>query len=196
MGQYANANRHHEGIEFFSTLLKEFEPRLSDHQKSLYLAALGLLRAGYASEVPFWKRIGWVNDTIAILEEAKRLSGGEIFPVRWISGVVYAQLPAFFNQREAALAELTWCLENADKAPHGGWLREVYYQLASLHRLDGRTAQAQEYLRLSGYADFGKPITLTTAFAEDLASGHTFSPKRIAEIVPGQSVRVVRLRIH
>src|SRR5262245_3945583 len=186
MGQYANANRHREGIEFFSSLLKEFEPRLSDRQRSLYLAAIGLLRAGYAGEVTLWKRIGWVKDTIATLEEAKRLSGGEIFIVRWISGVVYAQLPAFFNQRTAALAELTWCVDNADKAPNGGWLREVYYQLASLHRLEGRTAQAQEYLRLSGYTNFDKPITLTTPFAEDLTTGHTFSPKRIAEIVPGK----------
>jgi glyoxylase-like metal-dependent hydrolase (beta-lactamase superfamily II) len=186
MGQYANANRHREGIEFLSSLVKEFEPRLSDRQKSLYLAAIGLLRAGYASEVPFWKRIGWVKDTIAILEEAKRLSGGQIFPVRWMSGVVYAQLPALFNQRKAALADLTWCVENPDKAPHAGWLREVHYQLASLYRLDGRTAQADEYLRLSGYTNFGKPIIFTTAFAEDLAAGHTFSPKRIAEIVPGK----------
>src|SRR5215467_15122132 len=186
MGQYANANKHREGIEFFSSLLKEFDPRLSDRQRSLYLAAIGLLRAGYAGEVTIWKRLGWVNDTIATLEEAKRLSGGEIFLVRWISGVVYAQLPAFFNQKTVALAELTWCVDNADKAPNWGWLREVYYQLASLHRLDGDTAQAREYLRLSGYPHFGKSVTFTTAFAEDLAAGHTFSPKRIAEIVPGK----------
>ena len=56
MGQYANANMHREGIEFFSTLVKEFEPRLSDRQKSLYLGAIGLLRAGHASEVPFLKQ--------------------------------------------------------------------------------------------------------------------------------------------
>jgi glyoxylase-like metal-dependent hydrolase (beta-lactamase superfamily II) len=177
---------HREGIEFFSSLLKEFESRLPDRPKSLYLAAIGLLRAGYAGEVTLWNRIGWLKDTIGILEEAKRLSGGDIFLVRWISGVVYAQLPAFFNQRMVALAELTWCIENADRAPNGGWLREVYYQLASLHRLDGRTAEAKEYLRLSGYTDFGKPVTFTTAFAEDLAAGHTFSPKRISEIVPGK----------
>ena len=186
MGQYVNANRYLEGIEFFSTLLKEFEPRLSDRQRSLYLAAIGLLRAGYADEVTFWKRIGWVKDTIAILEEAKQRSGGDIFIVRWISGVVYTQLPAFFNQRDAALAELTWCIENADKAPNSGWLREVYYQLASLHRSAGHTAQAQEYLRLSGYTDFDKSIVFTTPFAEDLATGHTFSPKRITEVVPGK----------
>jgi glyoxylase-like metal-dependent hydrolase (beta-lactamase superfamily II) len=186
MGQYANANRHREGIEFFSALMKEFAPRLSDRQQSLYLGAIGLLRASYASEVSFLKRIGWVRETIEILEDAKRLSGGQVFVVRWISGVVYAQLPGIFNQKKAALADLTWCVENSDKAPHVGWLREVYYRLATLYRLDGRAARAQEYLRLSGYADFGKAVTLTTPFAEDLATGHTFSPKRTAEIVPGK----------
>ena len=186
MGQYVNANMHREGIEFFSTLVKQFESRLSDRHKSLYLSAIGLLRAGYASEVPFLKRIGWVRGTIEILEDAKRLSGGQVFVVRWISGVVYAQLPGIFNQREAALADLAWCVENVDKAPHAGWLREVYYQLANLYQSDGRALQAQEYLRLSGYAHFGKTITLTTPFAEDVAAGHTFSPKHIAEIVPGK----------
>lgn len=186
MGQYANANLHHDGIEFFSTLVKEFEPRLSDRQKSLYLGAIGVLRAGHANDVPLLKRSGWVRDTIALLEEAKRLSGGQLFVVRWMSGVIYAQLPSRFQQREAAIADLTWCVEHADQAPHAGWLREVYYQLATLSRLDGHTARAQEYLRLSGYADFEKPITLTTPFAEDLATGHTFSSKRIAEIVPGK----------
>src|SRR5215475_7904849 len=66
MGQYANANLHRDGIELFSTLVREFEPRLSDRQKSLYLAAIGVLRAGHASDVPLLKRIGWVRDTIAI----------------------------------------------------------------------------------------------------------------------------------
>src|SRR5215471_7467644 len=30
MGEYANANRQAEGVEMFSTRLKEFEPRLTD----------------------------------------------------------------------------------------------------------------------------------------------------------------------
>jgi len=186
MGQYANANLHRDGIEFFSSVMKEFEPRLSDSQKSLYLAAIGLLRAGYADEVSFFSRIGWVRDTIEVLEQAKGLSGGQIFPVRWISGVVYAQLPGMFDQRKTALADLTWCEENAGKAPNAGWLREVYYRLATLHRLERRTTEAQEYLRRSGYADFDKPVVLTTPFAEDSAAGHTFFPKRISEIVAGK----------
>src|SRR5215831_703669 len=186
MGQYANANLHGEGVEFLSARLKEFESQLSNNQKSLYLAAIGLLRAGHANDVPLLRRLGWVKETIATLEEAKRLSDGQVFVVRWASGVVYAQLPGLFNQRDAARADLTWCVENADKAPHVGWLREVYYQLGTLEREAGRGREARQYLRLSGYPAFGKAITLTTPFAEDVATGHTFSPKRIAEIVPGK----------
>src|SRR5713101_6167912 len=85
MAQFANANRHGEGAEFLSARLKEFDSRLSDPQKSLYLAAIGVLRAGNAGNVPFFTRIGWVRETIDILEKAKRLSGGSLFVVRWMS---------------------------------------------------------------------------------------------------------------
>jgi hypothetical protein len=100
MGQYANANRAAEGTAFFSARLAALPA--ADSHRPLYLAAIGLLRARQAGEVPLWKRIGWVKDTVAMLEEANRLSGGEVFPLRWIAGVVYAQLPGMFGQRAAA----------------------------------------------------------------------------------------------
>jgi len=186
MGQYSNANLQAEGAEFFSARLKEFGPRLTDPQKALYLSAIGLLRAQHAPAVSLLHRLGYVKDTIAMLEQAKELSGGQIFVVNWISGVVDAQLPSFFHQREAARNELTWCVENIDKAPQAGWLREVYYQLGKLTLADGEQAKAQDYLRRSGYTDFNRPITLNTPFSEDVLSGHAFSPRRIAEIVPGR----------
>jgi glyoxylase-like metal-dependent hydrolase (beta-lactamase superfamily II) len=186
MAEYANANMQVEGVEFLSSRLKEFGPRLTGGQEALYLSAIGLLRAQHASAVPLLRRPGYVNDTIAMLEQAKQLSGGQIFVVNWIAGAVYAQLPGFFHRRQAAREELTWCVVNADKAPHPGWLREVYYRLGTLAQADGQQAQAQDYLRRSGYADFKKQITLTTPFSEDALSGHTFSPRRIAEIVPGR----------
>ena len=186
MAEYSNANLQGEGAEFFSARLKEFEPRLTDAQKSLYLSAIGLLRAQHASSVPLPHRVGYVRDTLAILEQARQASGGEIFVVTWIAGIVHAELPAFFNQRSAAEAELAWCVENADKAPHAGWLREVYYHLGKLALARGEQSKAQDYLRRSGYKDFDRPITLVTPFSEEVASGHTFSPRRIAEIVPGR----------
>src|SRR6266566_1475776 len=186
MAQYSNANRQGEGAEFFSAPLKEFGPRLTDAQKALYLSAIGLLRAQHASSVSLLHRVGYVKETIAILEQAKQLSGGKIFVVNWIAGIVHTELPGVFHQRKAAEAELAWCVENADKAPHAGWLREVYYHLGKLALAEGEQAQARDYLRRSGYKDFERPITLITPFSEEVASGHAFAPRRISEIVPGR----------
>jgi glyoxylase-like metal-dependent hydrolase (beta-lactamase superfamily II) len=186
MAQYSNVNLQDEGAEFFSARLKEFGPRLTDVQKALYLSAIGLLRAQHASSVPLLHRIGYVKDTIAILDQAKLLSGGQVFVVNWIAGIVRTELPGFFHQRLAAKNELAWCVENADKAPHAGWLREVYSHLGKLALADGEQAKAQDYLRRSGYKSFDRPITLISPFSEDVASGHTFAPRRIAEIVPGR----------
>ena len=186
MAEYASANLQGEGAEFFSARLKEFGPRLTDVQKSLYLSAIGLLRAQNASSVPLLHRIGYVKDTIAMLEQARQLSGGRVFVVNWIAGVVYAQLPGRFHQNEAARRELAWCVENADKAPHAGWLREVYYQQAKLALADGDQAKAQDSLHRSGYKDLNRLVGFNTPFSEDAATGHAFAPRRIAEIVPGR----------
>jgi glyoxylase-like metal-dependent hydrolase (beta-lactamase superfamily II) len=186
MAQYSNANMQGEGAEFFSARLKEFGPRLTDAQKALYLSAIGLLRAQHASSVSLLHRIGYVKETMAILDQGKQLSGGQVFVVNWIAGIVHAELPSFFRQRKAAQDELAWCVEHADQAPHAGWLREVYYHLGKLALADKERAKAQDYLRRSGYKDFDRPITLITPFSEDVASGHAFAPRRIAEIVPGR----------
>ena len=186
MAEYANANLQGEGAEFFTARLKEFEPRLADSQKALYLSAIGLLRAQHASSVSLIHRVGYVKETIGILDQAKQLSGGKIFVVNWIAGIVRAELPGVFHQKKAAEAELAWCLENIDKAPHVGWLREVYYHLGKLALADGDQTKAQDYLRRSGYKDFDRPITLTTSFSEDAATGNAFVPRRISEIVPGR----------
>jgi glyoxylase-like metal-dependent hydrolase (beta-lactamase superfamily II) len=186
MGEFASSNLQDEGADFFSARLKKFEPQLTTVQKSLYLGIIGLLRAQNASRVRLLNRYGYVKDTIAILDQAKQESGGQVFVVNWIAGVVHTELPGFFHEREAALEELTWCAGHADKAPHSAWLREVYFHLGKLALRDGDSAKANEYLRRSGYPDFDHPITLATPFSEDRASGHAFAPRRIVEVVPGR----------
>src|SRR5499425_2359303 len=186
MTEFANSNLQEEGADFFSARLKDFEPRLTPIQKSLYLGIIGLLRAQRASSVPLLKRYGYVKDTIATLDQAKELSGGQVFVVNWIAGVVHTKLPGYFHQRKSAQEELTWCLEHADKAPHSAWLREVYYHLGKLALNDGDTAKAQDYLRRSGYSDFDHSITLATPFSEDRVVGHAFAPRVIREIIPGR----------
>src|SRR5260370_5478143 len=128
MGAYANANQQAEGAEFLTVRLNEFGPRLTDAQKSLYLSAIGLLRAHHASSVSLLPRTGYVKDTIVMLATAKPLSCCQIFVVNWISGVVRSQLPSFFHQRQAAQDDLTWCVANIAKAPDIGWLREANFR--------------------------------------------------------------------
>ena len=185
MGAFGNSNQPGGGAEFLSARLNEFAARLSDAQRALYLSAIGLLRGQHASSVPLFRRIGDVKETIAILDEAKKLSGGQIFIVNWISGVVRAQLPGLFHQKQVALDDLHWCEANIGKAPHLGWLREVDFSLGKLALDDGDRARAADYLRESGYSSFEKPVVLTTPFTEG-SSGHTFGSRHIAEIVPGR----------
>jgi glyoxylase-like metal-dependent hydrolase (beta-lactamase superfamily II) len=184
MGAFGNANQQAEGAEFLSARLKEFGPHLADAQKSLYLSAIGVLRAQHASAVPFFHRIGYVKDTIAMLDQAKKLSGGQVFVVNWISGVVRSQLPGIFHQKQSALDDLTWCVGNPAKAPDIGWLREVYFRLAKFALADGDQAKAQEYLGQSGYKSFDKSITLITPFSLNPMSGFAFAPRRIREVIP------------
>lgn len=120
VGEYANANRLAEGVQFLSARLNEFGPRLPEPQRALYLSAIGLLRAQHASSVSVFRRIGYVKDTVVMLDQAKRLSDGQIFVVNWISGIVRAQLPGFLGQKQTARDELAWCVANAGKAPHLG----------------------------------------------------------------------------
>src|SRR5215831_13985892 len=184
MGEYANANQAERGVAFLSARLQEFAPRLTSVQKALYLSAIALLRAQNAPSVPLWQRIGYVKDTIALLGEARRLSGGQVYVVNWIAGVVYARLPGFFGQGSAAREQLNWCAANAARAPHAGWSREVYRQLALFALADGDQAKAEDYRRRSGNADLHSPILLITPFSEESSTGHAFAPRQITEIVP------------
>jgi glyoxylase-like metal-dependent hydrolase (beta-lactamase superfamily II) len=184
MAQFANSGRHLEGIAHFTDALKRFGPQLSDNQKAQYLLAIASLRAGRANDVFLLARIGWVRDTVELLDQAKRLSKGrQMFVSRWMSGVIRAQLPAFFFQRATALADLQWCVDNVALAPHRDWLREVYARMSDVHRARGDGAQAGRYLALSGYATASRPAVFTTPFGTDASTGSTFGPRQTREVV-------------
>src|SRR5262249_47458984 len=80
---YGNANRHREGAEFLDARRKAFDSQLSDPQRALYLTAIAALRAGAAGQVPLLQRVSWVRDTVDMLDQAEKRSGGQIFVVRW-----------------------------------------------------------------------------------------------------------------
>jgi len=184
LGQFANAGRHLEGIAYFEQNLQRFGPQLSDNQRAQFLLAIASLRAGYANDVFLLRRVGWVRDTITLLDDAKRLSTGrQVFVSRWMSGIVRAQLPGLFSQRDAAIADLQWCVDHVDLAPHGDWLREAYAKLSDVHRARGDSARAAKYLALSGYTTASRPVIFTTPFGTGTAAGSTFAPQTIREVV-------------
>ena len=196
MQQFMNANQLRAGIAYFESFLQKYGAQLSSEQEALYLSALGVLRASHADQVPLLRRIAWVNETIDMLERARTLTNNGSFLVRWMIGVVYAQLPDRFDKLDAAFTDLKWCVDNISKAPHDGWLREVFYHLAVLYHRTNDQNQAQAYLQLSGYDSFDKQITLTTPYAVNATKGHTFHPKRLREIVPGKIFNLSGFRIH
>ena len=159
--------------------------QLDDTGRALYLTAIASLRAGGANQVFVLKRIGWMRDTLAMLDEAQRLTRGEAFITHWMSGIVRSEMPGLFGERATAEAELRWCLQHADKLPHPGWLREVHFHLAKVLRDQGDEAQAQRELAASGFTSYDKPVLFTTPFVEDRDAGHAFSARRIRELVPG-----------
>src|SRR6478672_9535946 len=164
MGQFANAGRQLEGIAYFDDALKRFGPQLKDPQRAQYLVAIAALRAGRANDVFLLKRMSWVRDTLALLDEAKRLTDGEMFIARWMSGVVRAQLPGFFGERDAALSDLLWCAEHVTKAPNAGWMREVYIQLSDLYGKRQDAVEAGKYRALSGSTTGDHHTLFTTPF--------------------------------
>lgn len=185
MQQFANGGRHVEGIAYFEEALNRFASRLTDNQKAQYLVVIASLRSRHAEDVFLFKRFSWVRDTLALLDEAKQFTKDEMFLAHWMSGVVRAKIPGFFGERDTALADLLWCVEHVDAAPHRNWLREVYAQLAALHRQLGNMTEAERYQTLSGVSAGSDTPVFTTPFAEDPSNGHTFTSRTIREVVPG-----------
>ena len=186
MAEYLNSNQLESGINFFQSFIDNNGAQMSPAQRAVYLSALGVLRASYANYVPLLERIGWVNETINMMETAREISNNNNFLIRWTTGVVYAQLPDRFEKREQAYQDLEWLIKNRDKEPQAGFLREVYYQLANLNKQDNNEQEARNYLALSGYDGFDKSIMLITFLAVNAEKGGTFYPRELREIIPGK----------
>ncbi len=175
------------GIAFFEEVLQRHGTAMSGENRSTYLAALSLLRATYAEEVPLFSRIFWVNDTFELLVEAGEISNDQNPLVHWAAGIIYTQVPGFFGKQDDALRELTWLVERPETEPLPGFYREVYRHLAILHQRSGERDLADHYMTQSGYGA-GAPDTLYMGwFATSAADGLRFSPTPwIEEIEQGR----------
>jgi glyoxylase-like metal-dependent hydrolase (beta-lactamase superfamily II) len=185
MAQYANAGQHERGIAYFEALRKRYDAALSPAHRALYMLAVASLRAGHADKIFVLRRIGWVRDTLAMIDEANRTTGNTLFVGRWMSGIVRSKVPGFFGEREQASRDIAWCIDHVDQAPHLGWLRELYFAQARLARAAGDEVAAARAQRLSGYTESDRPVVLTTPFSASASEGYRFAPEHIVEVVPG-----------
>ncbi|WP_421780779.1 MBL fold metallo-hydrolase [Kiloniella litopenaei] len=184
---YIVSNQQKYGIAFFEKLLKRYENHFSADVKANYLAAYAILRATYADNVFLLNRIGWVNDTFDILEEASVLSGGSNPLVKWASGLIYAQVPWFFGKEEEALRELTWLADHPETEPEPGFYREVYHHLAKIYENSRDEEKARNFLIKSGYKDYVPQTLIMGWFSSSKETGLLFSPTPwIEEVVPGK----------
>ena len=189
---YLSANQQADGIAFFETFLKRYERQMSGTVKAQYLTAYAILRATYAERIPLLKRIGWVNETTRILEEADRLTGGYDFMVHWATGQIFAQYPRFFGKTDEAFRHLQWTLDHPDQEPAVGFYREVYRHLSILHDRVGNAEEAARFLERSGYRDAAGKALMMGPFMTTRQEGTIMHARReVVEVVPG-SVFVVR----
>lgn len=184
---YIVSSQQKYGIRFFEKLLERYENQMTDEIRATYLSAYALLRATYAEQVFLLKRIGWVLDTFDILEKA-RLAGGDKNPlVHWASGLIYAQVPWFFNKQEDAFTNLNWLVSHPELEPTPGFYREAYRFLAKIHADRGNEKDAAKFVKKSGYETY-EPSTLFMGwYATTKDKGLLFAPTPwIEEIVPGR----------
>jgi glyoxylase-like metal-dependent hydrolase (beta-lactamase superfamily II) len=182
--EYAANNQQRQGIAFIDDVLEDAS--LDVGLRAVYRSVQGAMKAQIAQQIPLSRRIRWVKDAIATLDEAVESTRGELYIVRWLRAIVLAQLPPLFDREAMALEELRWAEANIELAPAPGLLREVLFLQAKLLRDRGDARAAAESLARSGYADFDRPLALTTPFVLDREIGFAFDAPAITEVVPGR----------
>lgn len=184
---YLVAKQQDVGIAFFEQLLETYQTEMDDTVLATYLSAYAILRATYADEVFLLKRIGWVLDTFDIIDQAKEKGGADNALVRWASGLIYAQVPWFFNKEDAAIEDLTWLTEHPETEPEPGFYREAYHHLSKIYKEQGDVERAEKYLEISGYQDYEPHSLFMGWYSSTKDKGLLFSPYQwIEEIIPNQ----------
>jgi glyoxylase-like metal-dependent hydrolase (beta-lactamase superfamily II) len=186
VAHYSAARRDREAHDFFR------QQAAAHPGRGLYLALAAMYRTRMAGEVPFWKRIGWVNGAIGMLDQAVAVDPGLS---RVFRGLVLAQLPARFGQAQRAAEELRWLLDGADSPLHPdritltaahGLRRAAWQALArALHTLE-RPGEAATALARSGAPSLEADVPLlATPWSVTAADGFRFGPPRVWSPQPG-----------
>ncbi|WP_415715913.1 MBL fold metallo-hydrolase [Roseibium sp.] len=179
---YINARQQAEGIELFEGVLAKHRGNLSADGVALYLSGLAILRATHADRIPLLKRIGWVTESFAMLDQAFELASDDNPIVHWAAGMIYSQVPPFFFKKKRAYKHLHWLVDHPETEPVYGFYREVFHALAKLYRSDGNSTEAQKFFKKSGYEAY-QPKALLMGWFTNGPQGTAMTPEPVLEEV-------------
>jgi glyoxylase-like metal-dependent hydrolase (beta-lactamase superfamily II) len=175
-GQFLATHQDQSGYAYFH------ERGVAHPDEPLYLALEGVFQARLAGQQPVFRRLGWVRQALAKLDQAVAQQPGL---TTYFRGLTLAEMPALLRKGSAAVADLEWVLAHRADFPTA-IRRSVYRALAKAYATQGRAEAARAALRLSGYAslDPNEPQFVTDAWFT-AADGYHFVSPRLIEPSPG-----------
>jgi glyoxylase-like metal-dependent hydrolase (beta-lactamase superfamily II) len=178
MQQLTATHREWEGYEYFGRLARE-QPARGAFFHSLQAA----MQARVASDVPFWRRVAWVEDAIRKLDE-----GATADPAlgRLARGLVFAELPARFGKAQQAVDDLQAGLVHGPDVPLG-LTRGIYRALAAAFRTLGDERRSGEMLAHAGLESLDDPSVprILGDLSVEATRGFRFAAKRFHDVADG-----------
>ena len=175
--QLQATHREWDGYQYFGRLAEE-----QPNRRAFFRALQATMQARVAEDVPLLRRVAWVKDAIAKLDE-----GVAADPAlgRLARGLVFADLPPRFGKAKQAAEDLEWCLDHRIDLPLG-LDRGIYRGLAAAYRTLGDPRRSQEMLARAGMRslDAGEPRILGD-ISVDAASGFRFGERRLVREAEG-----------
>ncbi len=172
MQQLMALHREWEGYRYFGRLAAEQPAR-----RAFFRALEGTMQARVAGDIPIWRRVAWVQDAIAKLDEG---AAADPSLGRFARGLVLAELPARFHKTEQAIRDLEACLEHPLALPLG-LERGLYRGLAAAYRTAGDDIRSKAMLARAGLESLDDPTAprVLGDLSVDGTRGFRFGQKRL-----------------
>jgi glyoxylase-like metal-dependent hydrolase (beta-lactamase superfamily II) len=176
MNQLMASRREWEGYAFFGRLAEARPER-----RAFFRSLQAIMQARVAGDVPLLKRVAWVEDAIAKLDDGV---GADPVLGRFGRGLVFADLPERFGKAREAIADLEYCIAHRAELP-AHFDRGIYLGLAAAHHTLGDEARSRQYLTLSGVGSLdGVPRVLGNS-SFDPENGYRYSERRFVREADG-----------
>jgi glyoxylase-like metal-dependent hydrolase (beta-lactamase superfamily II) len=170
MQQFLSTHSEWEGFDFFGRLAAEQPAR-----RTLFRSLQGVMQARVAGDVFLLRRVAWVEDAIAKLDE-----GAAADPLlgRFARGLVFADLPDRFGKARQAVDDLEACRARSAEFPFP-LERGMLVGLAAAYHTLGDDDRSRAMIARAGLAaeGLGGPRILGD-MSVDAATGFRFSGKR------------------